>query len=76
MKLWIEYSIKEFDDQKLDDAIAACRDCCVGCEIGLDTCMYSSNDCAMKAAIESLEGMRRVAHNIKRYPEIKGLNEY
>lgn len=74
MKIWIEYSVKDFDREKLADAIAACSAVCGDCDIGLETCLLSSNECAMKAAIESLEGMERVGRGIKRYREIKGLD--
>jgi len=75
MKIWIEYSIKEFDEDRLVEAIEACKAVCVDCDIGLEKCMFSSNECAMKSTIESLTGMERVGHSVKRYKEIKGLND-
>lgn len=75
MKIWIEYSIKDFNEEKLTAAIDACKAVCADCEMGLDVCMYSSNECAMKSTIESLTGMERVGHNVRRYREIKGLND-
>lgn len=75
MKIWVEYSVKEFDRAKLLTAIEACRAVCADCELGLDRCMLMSNECSMKDAIESLEGMERIGRGVKRYKEIKGYND-
>lgn len=74
MKIWVEYSVKDFDRDKLLAAIDACKQTCEGCEIGLEACMRGANECSMKDAIEALEGMERVGRGVRRYKEIKGFN--
>lgn len=74
MKIWMDYDVKEFDDDKVDAALAACKRLCEGCEIGWEQCLLSPNDCAVKDAVEPLSGMIRAGKGIKRYKEIKGLD--
>ena len=75
MKLVIDGNIKEFDNAQVEAAGEKCRALCEGCDIGLEECLLGTRDCPVKNAVESINAMIRMGRGIKRYRELKGLEE-
>lgn len=73
MRLFIDYDIKSFDDDKAANALELCEDLCAGCDKVLEKCLLDSDDCPVKNAIEALRGMIRTGKGIRRYKEIGDL---
>ena len=73
MKIFIDFDIKDFDLEKANFALKACKDICTECDEVLDKCLLGSNDCPVKNAIEALGGMIRIGKGIRRYEEIGNL---
>lgn len=73
MRIFIDFDVKEFDDQKAADALSSCENLCSGCENSLEKCLLNTVDCPVKNAIEALRGMIRTGKGIKRYKELGSL---
>jgi hypothetical protein len=70
MRLFMDYEIKTFEDEKAAKALERCEALCDNCERELEKCLLGSNDCPVKDAIEALRGMIRAGKGIRRYKEI------